>query len=332
MAALLIDVAAAVGAAFILALLLWVLTRRELESSFGDARRGFFYAAARRHLLRLATMPEDVKNWRPTILAFSGNPASRETLVTYAVWLESGRGIVMLANVVGKSLEVDAHSRALAQLKSFCQAKQVLAFPIVAVDDDLRRSVSLVLQTAMVGPIRPNLAMFGWPGRSDSFDAFAGLLRTAKTVGMSLLLIRDRGLPKGKARRRLDIWWRGRKNGELMVLLAHLLTRNWEWIGCELRVLRVVGDVPAVEAAEAELQLLVNEARVDAIAVAKVAGDRSFSEVLYETSSDASAVFLGFEVPIPGRERSWHARLDDTLKGLPTTIVVSAEGRASMLA
>ena len=41
-------------------------------------------------------------------------------------------------------------------------------------------------------------------------------------------------------KRRIDVWWRGRKNGELMLLLAHLLTLNDAWRQRPVRLLRVI--------------------------------------------------------------------------------------------
>ena len=38
----------------------------------------------------------------------------------------------------------------------------------------------------------------------------------------------------------IDVWWRGRQNGELMLLLAHLLTKNNEWRPRPIRLLRVI--------------------------------------------------------------------------------------------
>lgn len=331
--ALLIDALAAVVAAAILGALLWTIRRRQLEASFGDARRGFVYSALRRNMLKLASMAEDPRNWRPTILVLSGNPASRETLVSFAVWLESGRGIVLLANVLQGSFEqaLRLRRRAEAQLRDFCRAKGIEAFPVVAVGEDPATSIALLLQSVTIGPIRPNLAMFGWTDDPRAFVRLAGLVRIGNSAGMSVVLTRDRGVPRAGARR-IDVWWRGRANGELMVLLAHLLTHNWEWVRAEIRVLRLIDGEGGREPAAASLQELIDQARVDAHAACVVAEGRSFAQVLSQESRGADCVILGFQPPPAGEEEHWHEGFSALVAGLPTTLIVHSLGQEDLLA
>ena len=49
------------------------------------------------------------KNWRPTILVFSGNPLARLSLVTYAGWLGMNCGIISVVEVlVGELRDISA--------------------------------------------------------------------------------------------------------------------------------------------------------------------------------------------------------------------------------
>lgn len=332
-AALLIDPLMAVISLLLILGLLYYLKTRDLEASFGDARRGFVYTSVRKNLLRLRDMPEDPKNWRPTILVLSGNPASRETLVSYAVWLEAGRGIVLMANVLSGTVQQAPHRRRMAekQLEDFCRTKGIEAFPVVAVGEDVRSSLSLLLQTVSLGPIRPNLAMFGWASAAEGFERQADLMRIATTSGMSLVVVQDRGVPDPGKPRRIDVWWRGRQNGELLLLLAHLLTRNWEWLQAEIRVLRMIdgeaGRIPAEEA----LQELIHAARVDAVAKAVLSSEEGLAAVIRSHSSDADCVILGFELPEPGGEVGFHAAFARLTADLPTTLLVRSSGRERLV-
>ncbi len=331
--ALLINPEAAVGAGALVAALVWYVRRQHLRSTFGDARRGFIYSNVRNNLLRLSTMKEDSRNWRPTILVLSGNPATREPLVTYAVWLESGRGIVFLANVLTGSLEDKAQLRlsAIKQLENFCAEQDIQAFPLALVAEDLSRGVSALLQTASAGPIKPNLAMFGWSENLENVPLYCRQIRNALAVGMSVVLLQDRGLPDEKAGKRIDVWWRGHKNGGLMMLLAHLLTENWEWAGCEVRVLRVIdkeaGRTPAMEA----LQQVLDFARLDAT-VQVIVSDRKFHDLLHSHSGDADCVILGFENPDTDHEVAWHDAYNAMLAEMPTSILVCSRSGEDLLA
>jgi len=338
--AFLIDPKAALVAILILGILLWYIQRQDLKSNFGDARRGFVYSNLRQNLLRLAQMEEDSKNWRPTILVFSGNPASREALVTYAVWLESGRGIVLMANFLPAGTpEQDARRRQMAetQLKDFCKQKDIQAFPVIAIGDDLERCVPLLIQTTSIGPIRPNICMFGWSHNPEGNQRLLGFLKTAYYNQTNLVLVKADGTSLAdkmafQDQKRIDVWWRGKKNGELMLMLAHLLTRNWEWAHAEIRVLRMVDDEAGIKPSTDSLQALIDEARVDARAVTFVSKGRSFHKVLFETSSFSHCVFLGFELPDDEHQSAWHSNFESMLNNMPPAILVCSIEKEDILA
>lgn len=335
-AALLIDTAAAVAAVVIIALMLWHIRSRELSATFGDARRGFLYAAVRDNLMRLDLMNEDDRNWRPTILVFSGNPATREDLVSLAVWFESGRGIVFLANIlVGDPAELlSRRDTARRQLQSFCRERGYRAFPVVTIAQDLATGMSQTMQLAGMGPIRPNILMFGWPGSDEAASLLGEHLRQGTGLQMNLLLMKESSnscrLPYEGGARRIDIWWRGRKNGGMMIMLAHLARLNWEWTEAEIRIIRVVEQEAGREPARGALQELIDQARVSANAEVLVSTS-SFAQVVKGHSADADLVFLGLEIPEEGREVAWLFQLETMLAGLPTVILVNCKKDTNLL-
>lgn len=343
-AAFLIDWRAALVAVLLIAGLLGYLRTRELESTYADARRGFVFANLRKNLLKLREMKEDTKNWRPTILVFSGNPASRELLVSYGVWLEAGRGIVILASLLVGSLKQRAQERlrALSQLDAFCEERSLQAVPMVVVAEQLGEGITMALQTAGLGPIRPNLVLFGWAEKSGAVGNLGSYLRTASRLGMDVLLLKGGSAPLEPIKaaqfqetvpaRRVDVWWRGRANGGLMVLLAHLLCRNWEWSNSTVRVLRLIGDEAGRDAAQQSLQGLIDAARVEATPIT-VVDSRPFPTVLQENSGDATTIFLGFQIPEEGKEVAWYELYQKLLAGIdtPHTLLVNAAGEEDLL-
>ncbi len=330
---ILINWQAALIAIIIIILLLWYLKARKLIAAFGDARRGFIYKQTRNNLLRLRRIPEDPKNWRPNILVFSGNPMEREEIIAYAAWLESKRGIVYLANVLVGDVEELAPRRpaALQQLTQFCNEKNYAAFPVVVAAEKLELGISMLLQATAIGPIRPNLALFGWSGKMERRQTYIRDLRTASSLNMSLAIIETKGLPVPDQPKRIDIWWRGHKNGALMLLLGFLLSENWEWANSRIRLLRVLENEAGKEPAANALQELLNLARVSG-EVEVVVSSESFSRVLHEQSADASCVILGFELPEKVNEAEWHDCYRSFIDGMPTTILVNSLGGEDLFA
>ncbi|GAB4279569.1 MAG: Na-K-Cl cotransporter [Candidatus Rifleibacteriota bacterium] len=330
--AFLIDSKAAAAAIVLLYALFRYVRNKELNMTFGDARRGFIFANVRDNLLRLSSMEEDSRNWRPTILVFSGNPASRETLATYAVWFESGRGIVIMANILVGSLKDLLGKREIAekQLKQFCAERNMHVFPQVVVAESISAGVNTFLQGTAIGPIRPNLVMFGWPEKFESARNLIEYIKLADASKIGQLLLSDKGLPEIASNRRIDVWWRGRKNGSLMVLLAHLLLNNWEWRSAKIRVLRVVENDAGIQPAMEALQILLDNARVQGQAKTLIA-DKPFAQILGENSYDAALVFLGFEIPEDDSAEKWFNAYECMLKGLPTTVLVHCASEGDFL-
>ena len=60
--------------------------------------------------------------------------------------------------------------------------------------------------------------------------------------------------------RRIDIWWRGKQfNGDLMLLLTHLLTMNHEWNGATVTLRSIVLDESQKAKREVDLERLIAE-------------------------------------------------------------------------
>jgi amino acid transporter len=309
------------------------MSRRAYVTTYGDARRGFVYAAISKHLLRLRDIRRHPKNWRPTILVLSGNPESRLNLILYGVWLEAGRGIVTVAQLITGRLRdlIERRNQALERLSRFIREQDINAFPEVVVAEDFDEGVRLLLQGHSIGPIKPNIALMGWPSDKDRIRPFVRHLRDIRTLGMSVVSVIDRGVPPPEKEKRIDVWWRGQENGSLMLILAHLLTRNWEWARSSIRIFRLVDKEEAHENARHSLTELVEAARITA-EVDVIVSDHTFKEVFQQRSRDASVIFLGF-YPVEEEEAEpFHDTFTALLQDMPTAILVSSCGEADLLA
>jgi hypothetical protein len=116
-----------------------------------------------------------------------------------------------------------------------------------------------------------------------------------------------------------------------MVILAHLLTRNWEWDRTAVRVLRVIEDEAGRQPAVAALQELIDAARIEATAEA-IVSSVPFVEILHRHSRDATCVLLGVEAKAIDEEGKWHRTYEKMLEDMPTTLLVSSGGAEDMLA
>ncbi len=331
-AAMLINAIAALAAAVAILVIFAYTERRVLTTTFGDARRGFFYSRARTNLFKLSALAPHPKNWRPTTLVLSGNPASRRTLAVFAMWLEARRGIVTLAEVLIGDFHELLKTRRGAQdrLDDYIDTNGLEAFSEVLVARSFDDGIASLLQTHSIGPLKPNLVMMGWPGDSTRAVPFSRLLRLSAELNMSQIVIVDRGLPAPTSDKRIDIWWRGQDNGSLMVILAYLLTLNWEWSGAALRVLRLVGPDESEQAARDEISTLIDAARL--VVEILLVHESTIIEAVERHSADASVVFLGFRPPSDEQAEYYHASFERLTAHLPTTLLIASSGEANLLA
>ena len=331
--AFLINFKAAGVAAAVLAVLYAYLRRKVLRVRFGDARWGFFYSRLRDNMLRLAKMPLNPKNWRPTILVLVGSPETRRTMALYALWIGEERGLVILSRVIVGELSerVKLRMAAVDQLNDFLEENQFEALSTVVVCRSLDEGLTVLLQGHPIGPLRPNIVMMGWSSDSDRFTSFVQHFHSIQLLGLSLILFSDKGLPTNSTNRRIDIWWRGRENGFLMVLLAHLITLNWEWSQAKIRLLRLIQNEEGRQPAAQALDELVNAARVDA-EVQIIISEDPFCEIIHRHSGNASIVMLGFNAPEEKDAQAFQDNFEVILSELPTTLLVCSAGETDLLA
>jgi len=330
----LIDAKAALVAVLVILVLYVLINRHVVGSAFGDARRGFQYALVVRALQKLRNMEVHPKNWRPSFLVMGGASASRLPMIKYAHWMEGGRGLMTVAQVVSGDLETFA-GRAKSMrcaTESALRDNDLQAFTEIVFAEDVDAGIRVLVQAHSIGPLKPNTVVLGWPHTEERAKAVYQHVRGIAALGKSVVLVSDREMPASNAGPRcIDIWWRGQANGSLMITLAYLLTQNWEWRDSQIRILRLVPDEAGRESSRQVLQDLIHDARIPAQACVVVSSD-PFSEVLQSHSAEADLVFLGLPYHDDEHVIINYRHLNLMLENMSTTILVRSSGEADFSA
>lgn len=330
---LLIDWRWALVASSVVAILHYYLKQANLNAHWGDLNSGLLFERTRRNLLKLEAGLYHPKNWRPFVLAFSGSGFSRPHLVVFGSWLTRETGVLTLGQVIPGGLGEGA-KRLVSQesiLHSMIKDRKLNAFPAVVVANDYTAGVQALVQCQGLGRLRPNVVLMGCPLSSDRMQVFGGLLRNLQQIDRSIVVLRQTDEPVGEEFAPLgtiDVWWRGRANGELMVLLAHLMLSHPTWQGRQLRLLRVVQKESGVEEVKSHLDGLLKEARI--VGKTKVVVSDRAAEAIQSTSRNAAFVFLG--LPIPGEEEDamFLERLEQLVGGLSRVAFVFSAGEMKL--
>jgi hypothetical protein len=326
----LISPFACISAVGLEAVLYAYLRRRALEGSWGDARVGILHAVARLTLIKLRGLKKSARNWRPQIMLFTANPTNRIGLVRLASWFNQNRGLVTVCRLeVGdltvKDFEIRRRERemdadlASERLTAFCEVVVVPKFEVGLIG---------VVQANGYAGFRSNCVMFGWPDNPEGLATLLRVMRTISQIQISTIfahLAVDEG-PQGK--KQIDVWWRGKQhNGDLMLLLAHLLNLNPEWVQARTFVRSIVENENEREEMLAILRGLVADVRINAEPDVIVRSENeSVNEVMRVASVGADLVFLGLQIPEPGFEKEYSERLFELAGTFPAVVFVRNAG------
>ncbi|MEM9828543.1 MAG: amino acid permease [Planctomycetota bacterium] len=351
---LLIDWRWAMVAVMLVAGLHAYLSRIELNTDWGHIQSGLLFERTRQNLMRLEDEMYHPKNWRPFVLALSGTGFSRLYLVVMGHWLTAQSGILTLGQIVPGEL-ADRGGRRRAQeeiLHAMIRQRGLSAFPSVIVAPDYISGVEALVQSQGLGRLRPNMVLLGCPLSADRMEVFAGLLRNLNGLGKSVMILRQSDAdgaietstaqgPASKANSKtdqesgwqipagtIDVWWRGRANGELMVLLSHLILQHPDWRGRKMRLMRVVENAAGVAEVRGHLQDLLAGARINA--EVRVVISASPILTIHDESRQAAITVLGFEIPEPGSEAEFFERIEHSAGPLSRVAFVHSAGEMNL--
>ena len=309
--------------------------KRAIPARFFDSRRSHHLYEARQHLLAASEEAEHPLSWRPQLLVLSDDRSRRQRLLRFASWIGGRSGLTTVARIVtGHGPEVlERRRQALSELKEEIEDSGVTAFPLVVVGDSLDPTLSALVQSAGIGPLRVNTVVVNWiTNVASSVHTSLGLrrfsdnLRTAFHFGCNLLIFDadarewealDAAKPKD---RQIDIWWHQNSSGELMLLLAHLMRRDDQWAAAELRVLTETNPGESEDMAERRLETALAEYRIDA----EIIVCRFHKQEIVKRSSTASLVFLPFSIGDGQFYGPAGANMTEFLEYMPAVVLVMA--------
>lgn len=300
-----------------------------IRSGWGNVQSGVLFERTRRNLLKLEEEFYHPKNWRPTVLTLSGASGDREHLAVYGHWLTSGRGILTLAQIITGDVENLLERRRNQEdlLRKFIRDNELDAFPTVVVAPFLSDGVESLVQCHGLGGLRPNTVLVGWPGSRDRAESFGTILRIVAGLGRSIISLRVSEeiddcwtVPDGP----IDVYWRGKENGPLLLLLAHLMSLNTQWRGHEIRLIRVIPNEAGRDEVLKHLHDLCDSSRITATPLVVVNEDAI--SAIQSTSRNAAEVYLGFAPPAEGRESDFYDSMEQWAGSLQRVVLVCSAG------
>ncbi|MGB3404016.1 MAG: Na-K-Cl cotransporter [Microcoleaceae cyanobacterium] len=317
------PVATVIAGIIVTAIFIW-LERRELETTWGDVRRGIWMMLLRTSLFQLEH-ESDVKNWRPNILVLSGSPTRRWGLVELANSLNHNRGLFTVISILPTgSRDVPQQEEMEQTLSHYLEERGIQALVRVMTAPDPFEGAERLVEIYGLGSLVPDTVLMGDNQDPDKRDRYCQLVAHLHQAERNILIFRENH-EQELHYRQIDVWWGGLKdNGSLMAIVADLLRSDINWRNATIYFKLVVPDEEAVETTRENLNDLIQTLRIDAIPKILVAGEgRSFEQILPESSGNADLVILGMAKPDENFGQ-YYDELQTRTDNLPSTLFVLA--------
>jgi hypothetical protein len=324
------------GAALVILYTIYLYLKQKAGSPrWADSRRSYHLQRVRVNLLAAAAEPEHSRYWRPQMLVFADESEQRQALLRFATWIQGRSGFTAAVRILTGQMARLRREKQSAEdeLKTDIRQSGLEAFPLVVLAGDRKDAVQVLVQSFGIGPLHANTVLLNWINAADDspehymMTVYGRSLREAYRFGCNLIIMDTTSkewnelteIPGGK--RRIDVWWQDDATGNLMLLLAYLITRNEEWEGAAIRLLAVRDDSHVESPTVETLQQRLEEVRIEAVPMVV---DNSNADTVIETSRDASLVFLPMRLRDLTSVSAFGSSPEDLFSQLPLTALVLA--------
>ncbi len=298
---------------------------------WADSDRSHRFQRVREDLHAISHELEHPRDWRPVVLAFSDDPARRERLLRFADWLEGRSGFTTAVRLIKREGTQPRRQQQASELelRNDINRHHLPAFAKVIVAEDLEQALPVVLQAHGLGRLRANTALVNWHFSGD--QAVTGsrlrMLRVMLQFGMNLVMVSaseeefERLEASNPKSRHIDVWYRDNVSGQMMLMLAYLMTRSDTWKDAVVRVFVARGEGTTTEQSRERLEQRLEEYRIAAEAVIV---ERADAETILAHWTDSSLVLLPIRIADGEPQLIVNANIQEMIQVLGITVFVLA--------
>jgi len=313
-------------------MLIWLaIRRRALEAGFGDARNSIMLSLVHALIVWFTSAKKDARGWRPHILVLTEDLQADRRSVRLASQVGETQGVLTVVEVVETPLEAlvpedpsKIESLRSAGIDAFYETAQV-----PRIDD---AALIGVAQAHGFGALNANTVLYAWDGEADSLAVMLRRSRHLSKLQKCTLVHRCRDDAPHVAgfldKPVIMVWWKGLDiNGDLMLLLAYLLTRSPDWHDAQIQLRTVASTAGDAASWRESVQKMVGDSRLPVEVVADVVEDPSqVVQTIVEASQGAKLVLMGMPHVQAGDEPRMALGLMPLLENLPEVMLVRNDG------
>ena len=303
-AMLMIDSGATFIALFLVGVIYYAAKRKNLSKEWEDIHQGALLFFARFAIYRLANQNTSVRAWRPNFLVFSRSPTHRPRLIEFASSVTNNKGFLTIASLLSPELSDHEKAQRMEELiQDYLAKKKIQSLVEVNIAENILEGMKKIVTSYGLGPIAPNTIVIGSSFKEEGLAMVTGLIYHSAALGKNIVIFkeRDEEKPQGKTKQTIDIWWDDthRKNNDLMMVLAHMISDAPAWKSHEVGIKCVVPNENAREQRLEYFKTFFAKSRLEVNAkVLVVPEEQTFApETIPMFCSNSTFLFIGIAPP-----------------------------------
>jgi len=262
---------------------------------------GVVFSALTHAFKQMKIIVQGTKNWRPivSVFGFVDKPEEVASTVEMGNRIADYQGLIMY-NLLKPEKTDDV------------KLDLPLDYRIIEVmNDNYSEAILSVVQSALPGGLHVNTALFPIDNRLNYIEIIERMIRAEINVllykhgtGYSVKVVGE----DIERVDRIDVWWKGEENGNLMALLSYIISVSDERTGKGSKVIRLIRKLKGDEeerVAQEEMETLLQRARLKGEILIIPEDEKPIHESIREFSSDAVLILMG----MPGEKREGIAKI-----------------------
>lgn len=274
------------------AILFFFLYKSRKSMKIEGAWAGVSFQFMKMFLKKMDKNAKTVKNWRPTLLAFSTNELNNHPIANLLHWISARSSITKMyfLNKGQVKKQVGRNKEFQRNLSNYIKEHKLEIFPRAVMTDNLQKAIYNLTQAETIGNLPLNTVLIDFDKKLKMNE----LLESMKSLEKNLLIMRNQsGFSDFK---RVDVWWSSRKNGNLMLLLAYLITHSDKWLeeGATIRIHHVVKNMEDEKQEIKYLQKMINDSRIENVELEIIEErKKDIKHIINTKSADSDLAIIG---------------------------------------
>jgi len=261
-----------------------LILRFKTENRLEGVWWGVLFSFITKGLKSLQKIVQGTKNWRPilTAITFNGENNYPDKIGYISEKIASFLGLVHM-NIISIDNNI-LNNKSDNDIKKYniptCYINTV----------DPTESILTMVQSSHLGGFNPNTVLIEYSKKIDSVKIINKIL----SLGKNILILKN--AEKFQKHEKIDIWWRGEKNGNLMVLLSYIINLSKDAKinkNSAVRVIRKLGETEEEITVSNEIKNILEKARVNGEILVLPHNDEVFVNDLKKVSGETDLIILG---------------------------------------